>query len=137
MNTDQPARSRGRYRAYQQPARRHAVRVRLTAEEKDLIDDAAAAAGLTPTGYTAKAAVEAATSGRAPLGEAGDLRELQHELFAARRAVNMLGANVHRAAAAYSTTGTLPSWVDDAARLCAAAVTRLDAILRRVDRRLR
>lgn len=128
--------SRARHRAHAQPGRPHAVLVRLSAEEKRLIDTAAEAAQLTPTGYTAKAALEAAAAGQAPAA-VGDLRELQHELFAARRAVNMFGSNVNQAAAAYNGTGDLPDWVADAVRLCAAAVARLDAVTERLDRRLR
>ncbi|GGM24143.1 hypothetical protein GCM10007977_026640 [Dactylosporangium sucinum] len=111
--------------------------VRLSDEEKRLIEAASAAAHLTPTGYTAKAALEAAAAGQAPTGAAGDLRELQHELFAARRAVNMFGSNVNQAAAAYNATGELPDWVADAVRLCTAAVTRLDEVTARVNRKLR
>ena len=126
-----------RHRAHTRPGRPHALLVRLSDEEKQLIAAAAQAAGLTPTGYAAKAAVEAASLGQAPTGTPGDLRELQHELFAARRAVNMFGSNVNQAAAAANSTGAVPDWTSDAVRLCAAAVARLDEVAERIHRRLR
>lgn len=138
MDSDQPAPPRkARHRAHQRPARPHAVLLRLSDDEKGAIDAAAAAASLTPTGYAARAAVAAAIAGEAPGGAMGDLRGLQHELFAARRAVVMFGNNVNQAAAAFNATGQPPDWTTDAVRLCAAAVTRLDEVIALIDRRLR
>ncbi|MFF0659457.1 hypothetical protein [Micromonospora tulbaghiae] len=138
MDSDQPARpSKVRHRAHRRPARPHAVLLRLSDEEKAAIEVAAAAAQLTPTGYAAKAAVAAASAGQAPAGAPGDLRDLQHELFAARRAVVMFGNNVNQAAAAFNTMGQLPDWVAEAVRMCAAAVARLDEVISLIDRRLR
>ncbi|MBP1782710.1 hypothetical protein J3R08_002560 [Micromonospora sp. HB375] len=138
MENDQPAPPRkARHRAHQRPARPHAMLLRLSDEEKAAIDAAAAAAGLTPTGYAAKAAVAATTAGQAPSDAIGDLRGLQHELFAARRAVAMFGNNVNQAAAAFHATGQLPDWTTDAVRLCAAAVARLDEMISMIHRRLR
>ncbi|WP_328375844.1 hypothetical protein [Micromonospora zamorensis] len=94
-------------------------------------------AQLTATGYAAKAAVAAASAAQTPGGTAGDLRDLQHELFAARRAVVMFGNNVNQAAAAFNTTGQLPEWAADAVRLCEEAVARLDEVISRIDRKLR
>lgn len=136
MDSDQPARKL-RHRAHHRPARPHAVLLRLSDEEKAAIDSAAAAAQLTPTGYAAKAAVAAASAGQAPSGMNGDLRDLQHELFAARRAVAMFGNNVNQATAAINATGRLPDWAADAVRLCAAAVARLDEVISLIDRKLR
>ncbi|MFF0103348.1 hypothetical protein ACFYO8_28935 [Micromonospora sp. NPDC005257] len=138
MDNDQPAPPRKtRHRAHHRPARPHAILLRLSEEEKAAIDAAAAAANLTATGYAAKAAVAAATAGQAPNDAIGDLRDLQHELFAARRAVVMFGNNVNQAAAAFNATGQLPDWITDAVRLCAAAVARLDEVISLVHRRLR
>ncbi|MEW2385734.1 hypothetical protein AB0873_27095 [Micromonospora sp. NPDC047707] len=138
MDSDQPARpSKVRHRAHRRPARPHAVLLRLSDEEKAAIEVAAAAAQLTPTGYAAKAAVAAASAGQAPGGTPGDLRDLQHELFAARRAVVMFGNNVNQAAAAFNATGQLPDWASEAVCLCAAAVARLDEVISLIDRRLR
>lgn len=138
MDSDEPAPPRMvRHRTHSRPARPHAVLLRLSDEEKAAIDRAAAAARLTPTGYAAKAAVAAASAGKAPAGPTDDLRDLQHELFAARRAVAMFGNNVNQAAAAFNATGLLPDWAAEAVRLCAAAVARLDEVISLIDRRLR
>ncbi|MEU8073126.1 hypothetical protein [Micromonospora sp. NPDC049151] len=138
MDSDQPAWPRkARHRAHNRPARPHAVLLRLSDEEKASIEAAAAAAELTPTGYAAKAAVAAASAGQAPGGVSGDLRDLQHELFAARRAVAMFGNNVNQAAAAFNATGRLPDWAAEAVRLCATAVVRLDEVITLIDRKLR
>jgi len=125
------------HRAHQRPGRRHALLVRLSDEEKAVIDAAAARAELTATGYAAKAAVCAATNEVTPGSGTDDLKELQREVFAARRAVNMFGTNVNQAAAAFNTTAVVPDWVGEAVRLCTAAVARLDEVAARIDRRLR
>ncbi|MEV4210210.1 hypothetical protein [Micromonospora sp. NPDC049662] len=138
MDTEKPdPPPKARHRAHNRPARPHAVLLRLSEEEKAAIDTAAAVAQLTATGYAAKAAVAAASAAQAPGGTTGDLRDLQHELFAARRAVVMFGNNVNQAAAAFNASGQLPDWATEAVRLCAAAVTRLDEVISRIDRKLR
>ncbi|MEV4825732.1 hypothetical protein [Micromonospora sp. NPDC049274] len=138
MDREQPApRRKARHRAHNRPGRPHAVLLRLSDEEKAAIDAAAAVAQLTATGYAAKAAVAAASAAQAPVGATGDLRDLQHELFAARRAVVIFGNNVNQAAAAFNATGQLPDWAAEAVRLCAAAVARVDEVISRIDRKLR
>jgi len=127
-----------RHREHRQPARPHAVLVRLSEEERRLIVAAAREARLTPTGFTAMAALAVAGGAAGPAaGTAATLKDLQRELFAARRAVNMFASNVNQAAAAYNSTGELPDWTEDAVRLCRAAVRRLDEITGRIDRQLR
>jgi hypothetical protein len=112
--------------------------VRLSEGERQLVDQAAHEAHLTPAGYAGKAAVAAASRAVAPLaGLADGLKELQRELFAARRAVNMFASNLNQAAAAYNSTGELPDWAAEAVQLCRAAVARLDEVTGRIDRRLR
>lgn len=128
----------GMHREHQRPGRPHRLSVRLSDDERDLVAAAAAAARLTPSGYAGKAAVAAASSQITPAaGQTEVLRELLRELFAARRALNMLASNVNQAAAAYNSTGELPDWTADAVALSGQAVTRLDEVARRVDRRLR
>jgi hypothetical protein len=129
----------GRHRDHQRPARPHAVLVRLSAEEYQAIQDAATRTHLTATGFTAKAALASATASTGPESgqNAAALRDLQGELFAARRAVNMLASNVNQAAAAYNSTGTLPDWISEAVTLCRSAVERLDQVTGRIHRRLR
>jgi uncharacterized protein (DUF1778 family) len=127
-----------RHREHRQPARPHAVLVRLSDEERRLIVIAAKAAHLTPTGFTAMAAIAAADNTAGPAtGTAARLKDLQRELFAARRAVNMFASNVNQAAAALNATGELPDWVTEAVRLCRTAVGRLDEVTGRIDRQLR
>src|SRR4051812_39533059 len=136
MEATTKAAARGpRDRTHSTPRRPHAVLVRLSDDEKRLIDAAAAAVGLTRTGYAGKAAVEAAAAGQAPTAVGGgeDLREL----FTARRAVNMIGSNLNQAAAAANSPRVLPGGTTDAVRLCAAAVARLDEVTARIHRRLR
>lgn len=127
-----------RHREHLSPGRPHRLSVRLSDVERRLIGQAAEAAHLTPAGYAAKAAVAAAGREVAPsAGLTDGLKELQRELFAARRAVNMFGTNVNQAAAQRNSTGELPDWAADAVGLCRAAVARLDEVTGRIDRRLR
>lgn len=124
-----------RHRPHQQPGRPHRVTVRLSDDEQRAVDAAAAAAATNRAGYLARAALAAAAD---PGGIAtGDLRDLQREMFAARRAVAMFGNNVNQCARAVHTTGVVPDWAGDAIRLCSDAISRLDAVTRRLDRRLR
>ncbi len=102
------------HRAHLSPARPHRVFPRLSDDERDLVVKAAAEAGLTLAGFVAKAAIAASTALGGPSTASGDLRELQRELFAARRAVNMFGSNVNQVAAAGHSTGQLPVWAADA-----------------------
>lgn len=124
-----------RHRPHLSPGRPHRVYVRLSDDEKDLVELAAAAAATNPAGYLAGAGLAAAADGRGVAS--GELAELQRELFAARRAVNMIGSNLNQAAAAANSTGVLPEWAADAARVCAAAIARLDEVTARIHRQLR
>lgn len=127
-----------RHRTHQMPGRPYRLSVRLSDVERQLVAAAAGAVRLTPAGYVGKAAVAAASQDVAPAaGVADGLRELQRELFAARRAVNMFAGNVNQAAAAYHSTSQLPGWFTEAVGLCRAAVARLDEVTGRIDRRLR
>lgn len=127
-----------RHREHQMPGRPYRLSVRLSEAEHQAVRDAAHAAQLTVAGYAGKTVVAAAHREVAPTAGLADvLKELQREMFAARRAVNMLASNVNQAAAAYHSTGRLPDWVADAVRLCRAAVVRLDEVTGRVDRQLR
>jgi hypothetical protein len=124
------------HRAHQRPGRPHRLYLRLSGQEMHLLQAAAAEAGLTVAGFAAKAAVAAASDGDGP-GASGDLRELQRELFAARRSVTLFGSNVNQAAAGWNSTGELPEWVVEAVRLCRRAVDRLDEVTAQIHRRLR
>lgn len=127
-----------RHRTHLLPGRPYRLSLRLSDEENQLVADAARTVRLTPAGFAAKAAVAAAAHQVAPAaGLAETLRELQRELFAARRAINMYGSNVNQAAAAYNSTSELPAWITDAVALCRAAVGRLDDVTAQISRRLR
>jgi uncharacterized protein (DUF1778 family) len=138
---DEPIAADGRgrrsHRAHQRPGRRHAVQVRLSDEEKRLVDAAADRAELTPSGYVARVAVAAAEAQTVAGTMGEELRLLQRELFAARRALNVLGSNVNQAAAARNASGVLPSWAAQAVRACVDTVRRVDEVTARIDRRLR
>ena len=138
------------HRAHLRPGRPYAVLVRLSVEEKQLVDAAAHRACLTPTGYVAQAALAAACDdtaegnrGTASTSAAGRLREVQRELFAVRRAVTTTAAALRQIAAVDRTPAVadprmaLPEYVEQAVRLCATTVAAVDAVVRRVDRRLR
>ncbi|WP_088999585.1 hypothetical protein [Micromonospora echinofusca] len=131
------ASGQGRHREHLSPGRSHRIYPRLSDEEKALVVEAARRAGLTPAGYTAQVVIGVARAEEPATGLTGDLRELQRQLFAARRAVNMFGSNVNQAAAAANATGELPGWAVEAVQLCAHAVARLDQVTALIDRRLR
>ena len=127
-----------RHREHLSPGRPFRLSVRLSEQERELVGQAAQAVHLTPAGFAGKAVVAAATRDVGPsAGLADGLKELQRELFAARRAVNMFASNVNQAAAQRNATGDLPDWAADAVRLCRAAVARMDEVTGRIDRRLR
>lgn len=94
------ASGQARHREHLSPGRPHRIYPRLSDEEKALVAEAARRAGLTPAGYTAQVVVGAARAEEPATGLAGDLRELQRELFAARRAVTRSPRPTRRPAAA-------------------------------------
>ncbi len=85
----------GRDRAHVQPGRPRQVKLRYSEEEFAAVADAAQAAGLTPTGYAAEAALAAAQGLKAP--SAAPLREALLELMAARGQVRRFDVNVNQA----------------------------------------
>jgi hypothetical protein len=86
---------------------------------------AATAAGLTPTGYVADAALAAASGHTPPMAE--PMREVLLELMAARAQVRRFGVNVNQAVRELNSTGTAPEWLANAVALTNRAVTRLDS----------
>ncbi len=97
---------------------------RFTAEEIRQLEQAAEAAGLTPTGYTALAAVAAARAGQTP--QLDELRAALGELAKARTAVNRIGTNLNQAVAALNATGDAPPWLHTIAELCGRTVDAVD-----------
>ena len=124
-----------RHRPHRFPARQYRVYVRLSDDEQALVDQAAAANATTAAGYLADAGVAAAREHAGAIAS-GELADLQRELFAARRALNLLASNVDQAAAIANTTGVVPPWMSDAIRLCVTAVQRVDAVTARIHRKL-
>lgn len=97
----------GRHRAHKSTgqARSRRVMLRLDEEEYAAIAEAAARAGLTPSGYGAAAALAAARGTQVPGSPA---RAAFLELVAARAALGKIGANLNQLAAA-ANSGELPT----------------------------
>jgi hypothetical protein len=135
-----PARTgRGRDRPHRRPGRPLRVNARFNAAEFAEVAAAAAAAGMTTTGFCAEAAL-AAARGAAPatLDPARErLAELQGELFDARVAVGRIGTNLNQAVAALNATSVAPDWLPRAAALCERRMQAVDAVIAAIDRRLR
>ena len=120
---DSRPRVRG-HRAHRQPGRTKRVTLRYAESEYAAIEAAASAAGLTPTGYTAQAALAQATGQLPP--QADPAREALLELMLARSQVRRFAVNVNQAVRELKATGTPPSWLAHAVVLTSRAVTRLD-----------
>ena len=114
----------GRYRPHLRSGRQRQIRLRYSQQEYDTVTQAARAAGLTPTGYVAEAALTAATGGEPPT--AAPWREAVTELMDARTQVRRIGLNINQAARVLNATGEQPVWLDQALALTERAVTRLD-----------
>lgn len=133
------ANPRGRDRTHRGPGRPHRVNARFTDVELAEVDAAAAAVGMTPTGFCAEAALAAARgvppASLDPTRE--QLAQLQGDLFDARVAVGRIGTNLNQAVAALNATGEAPDWLARAVALCERRMQHLDAVIAAVDRRLR
>ncbi|MBF5083047.1 hypothetical protein [Quadrisphaera sp. INWT6] len=113
----------GRARRYTR-ARDRQVKFRATAEEYELLAEAARSAGLTPSGYAAEAALAAARGVRAP--SLTPVREALVELMAARTQVRRFAVNVNQAVRALNASGEAPEWLATAVAITDRAVERLD-----------
>jgi uncharacterized protein (DUF1778 family) len=137
--TETPATARGRDRRHQYPGRPGRIAPRFTEQEITELQQAAAAVGLTPTGFVAEASLGAARATERP-AELSPLREalaqLQSELFEVHVAVGRIGTNLNQAVAAYQATGQVPAWLARAAHLCEQRMTRVDETITLVDRQL-
>ena len=134
----QVTRPRGRDRTHRGPGRPNRLNARLSDAELAEIETAAAAAGMTPTGFLTEAGLAAARG--APPTSLDPMREslaqLEVELFDARVAVGRIGTNLTQAVAALNATGTPPSWLERVAWLCEQRMLRVDAVISRIDRAL-
>jgi uncharacterized protein (DUF1778 family) len=132
----------GRPRPYHRSGRLLRLNTRFSEQERAEIEVAAAAIGMTATGFCAEAALLAARGTPMVLEAAVQDREalarLQRQLFEARTAVNRFGNNVNQAVAALHSTGHPPmEALAHAVALCARAVRNLDLLIDELHRRLR
>jgi uncharacterized protein (DUF1778 family) len=144
QQAQQPAggtgRRSGRDRRHLSVRRRWRISSSFSDDEHTAIVAAAARMGLTPTGYVATAALAAARHhGGVVTGDERfeQLAGLQAELFDARTALNKVGGNLNQAVAVLNATGQAPMWLASAVRLVVRAVTTLDQVVTKIDRRLR
>lgn len=98
--------------------------LRYSDEEYGAVAEAAQAAGLTPSGYAAEAALAAAHGLEAPA--TAPLREALLELMAARGQVRRFGVNVNQAVRELNATGEAPPWLAQAVLLTSRAVSQLE-----------
>lgn len=130
----------GRHRTHLFPGRTFRLTLRFSEREIASLREAAAAAGITPTGFCAEAAVAAAL--HVPPSDNGRrdrvaLARLQRELFDAIVAVDRVGRNLNQAVAQLNASGVVPSWLERAVAACRRSVERLDDIGVEIDRALR
>ena len=134
----QLTRPRGRDRTHRGLGRPHRLNARLSDAELAEIETAAAAAGMTPTGFLTEAGLAAARG--APPTSLDPMREslalLEVELFDARVAVGRIGTNLNQAVAALNVTGQAPAWLERVAWLCEQRMLRVDAVISRIDHAL-
>jgi hypothetical protein len=131
------ARSRGpgRDREHRLPGRCRQLKVRYSDEELAHVVAAAMRSGLTPSGFTAEAALAAARGTRPP--DCEPWREALTEVMAARAQVRRFGTNVNQAVRALHGSGEAPEWLDRAVALASRAVDRLDVAAAELCRRVR
>ena len=111
------------------------LKVYLSVEERDLIQAGAAAVRLTPTGFVARAALDAAVVKAAPAGARSALERLaglQLELVALRRQLDLLRADLAADAAIDDETGS----DGDPRRRCGEAAEQLIRLSRAIHRQL-
>lgn len=100
-----PSTGRKRARRADGKAREHRLALRLDDNELAVVAEAAARAGLTPTGYAAAAALSAA---RGTLAPGAPTRDVLLQLVQARTALGKIGANLNQLAAA-ANSGEMPA----------------------------
>jgi hypothetical protein len=118
------------------------LNARFSEKERAEIEVAAAAIGMTATGFAAEAALLAARGTpivlEAAVADREALARLQRQLFEARTAVNRFGSLVNQAVAALHSTGHPPmDALAHAVALCTRAVRNVDGLVDELHRRLR
>lgn len=124
-----------RHRQHRFPARDRVVKARSDEPEYTALAEAAARAGLTPSGFLAVAGLAAAGQGPGPSQTAD--RELLAELLSLRTAIRRYAVNVNQAVAALHSTGVAPIWLCRAVAGADRVVSSADEATTRVARRLR
>jgi uncharacterized protein (DUF1778 family) len=126
----------GRRRTYVFPGRQKRLSIRVTDDEDTEIADAANQLGLTPTGFCAHSALDAARNlhtGTTERMEHETLANLQAELLQARITLNQLRAELARH---HDTDDRATAERDEIIARAALSMTGLDAIISRVHHRL-
>lgn len=123
-----------RHRQHRFPARDRVVKARYDDSEYTALAQAAARAGLTPSGFLALAGLAAAGQGPGPSQTAD--RELLAELLRLRTALRRYAVNLNQAVAALNSTGVAPVWLGRAVAGADRAVASADAATSRLARRL-
>lgn len=112
------------------------IETRLDEEEYAAVVQASAEVGLTPSGFTATAAVASACGSRALLD--AQVREARTELMAARAALGRIGGLLNQlAAAANSDAEVPPEQLRAVLSRVLSSAQRVDAAAAEVARRLR
>ena len=114
----------GRYRRHTAGGRHRQIRLRYTDHEYAIVEQAAHAAGLTPTGYVAETALAAATGIDPPSNQ--PWRQALLELIDARNQVRRIGINVNQAARDLNATGEAPIWLHKALRITCRSLAQID-----------
>lgn len=122
MDVD-PKRASGRRRR-RTSGRTYRLTLKFTAAEFAPVREAAAASGLTPTGYAASGAVALARGQVHPLPSS--MGEALRELVEARTQLRRFGVLVNQAVAALHSIGTPPASLMRAIELATRAVRRVD-----------
>ena len=134
----EPLRVAARHRRHQFPGRSRAVKVLYDELEYAGVRQAAAAVGLTTTGFVAAAGLQLADPSVPSRAGVHDLdRAVLTELLAARTALRRYGVNVNQAVAALNSGVGAPVWLQQAVAGCDRAVGRVDDVTLRLARRLR
>jgi len=130
----------GRVRRHLFPGRNRRVHVRFTDDEYDELATAADQTGLTPTGFCAQAALDAARGRHTDRAEQAGLQalaRLQAELFRIRVAVNQMPAELGRGVDASNADGHTLAALDIATAHAADSLADLDDVISRIHQRFR
>ena len=121
-----------RRRRRQLTARPHAMLARFSDEEFEVLAVAAAAAGLTPTGYVASTAVAVARGQVRPMPSG--VGDVVRELVDARAQLVRYGVLLNQAVARLNATGEVDGSLLAAAQRCDAATAAVRAATERLGR---